>query len=302
MKKISLENENLSIIVNCHGAELCSMKDKKTGKEYLWNADPKFWERTSPILFPFVGGLKDRVYRYNGTEYPMGQHGFARDKEFTLVSQTEDEVWFELTSSEETYVTYPFHFQLEAGYRLEDSTVKVMWKVKNTDDKEMYFSIGGHPAFFCPLHEGEKQWDYYLGFRDGHGNRPDRFNNTLISPKGLALSETKTYELEDGFLPINEHLFDHDALVLENDQVKTISLADADGREYVEVEFDAPLVGVWSPAQKQAPFVCIEPWYGRCDKEDFEGELKDREWGNALEAGAEFTAEYKITVFPENVR
>lgn len=296
MAEIRLENEYLSIAVNYHGAELSSIKAKKTKQEYLWNADPKFWGRSSPVLFPFVGGVRDKVYRYNGNEYPMNQHGFARDKDFKLVSQTENEVWFALDSSEETYEVYPFHFHLEIGYRLEGSAVKVMWKVKNTDTKEMYFSIGAHPAFYCPIHEGEKQWDYSIGFKDENGDRPEKFCNTVFGTNGGVTDQKKDYLLENGFLAIDEHLFDGDALVIENNQVKTISLADADGKEYLAVEFDSPLVGVWSPPKKQAPFVCIEPWYGRCDSETFDGELKDREWGNMLNPEEEFKAEYKIVI------
>ena len=172
-EQIKLENDQIEVIVNYHGAELRSLKKKATEQEYLWNADAKYWGRTSPVLFPFVGGVKNKVYRHEGKEYPMNQHGFARDMEFSLVSQSADEVWFALEDTEETYKVYPFHFHLEIGYRLEDASVSVLWKVKNINDTEMHFAIGAHPAFFCPLHEGEKQSAYYLGFRDGQGKAPE---------------------------------------------------------------------------------------------------------------------------------
>lgn len=130
-EQMKLENDQIEVIVNYHGAELRSLKKKATDQEYLWNADAKYWGRTSPVLFPFVGGVKNKVYRYEGKEYPMNQHGFARDMEFSLVSQSADEVWFALEDTEETYKVYPFHFHLEIGYRLEDASVSVMWKVKN---------------------------------------------------------------------------------------------------------------------------------------------------------------------------
>ena len=225
----------------------------------------------------------------------MNQHGFARDMDFTLLRQKEDEVWFALDSTEESYRLYPFRFRLEIGYKLEETAVTVMWKVKNVDEKEMYFSIGAHPAFFCPIKEGERQSDYYLAFRRADGSKPEKFCNTVFGQNGLVTPEKKEYALQDGILPIAENLFDGDALVIENRQVQRVALLDGEKREYLAVEFDAPLVGIWSPPKKLAPFVCIEPWYGRCDSESFEGELKDREWGNTIKQGEEFAAEYIIS-------
>ena len=158
------------------------------------------------------------------------------------------------------------------------------------------FAIGAHPAFFCPLHEGEKQSEYCLGFRNGQGKVPEALVNTVFGEGGVVTTQKKEYKLTDGCLPMDEHLFDGDALVIEDHQIQKVVLMDPQKKEYLAVEFDAPLVGIWSPPKKQAPFVCIEPWYGRCDSEIFEGELKDRDWENTLAAGEEFEASYRIVV------
>lgn len=296
MEQIRLENEQIEVTVNIHGAELRSLKSKADGQEYLWNADAKYWGRTSPVLFPFVGGVKNKVYRHEGKEYPMNQHGFARDMDFTLISRSTDEAWLALEDTDETRKVYPFHFHLEIGYRLEGTAVRVMWKVKNTNEKNMYFAIGAHPAFFCPVREGEKQSEYFLKFKDGEGNAPESLTNTVFGEDGVVTTQKKEYKLTDGFLSIDEHLFDGDALVIEGHQIQRVALTNPQRKEYLAVEFDAPLAGIWSPPKKQAPFVCIEPWYGRCDSERFDGELKDRDWENALEAGGEFEALYKIII------
>ena len=162
MEKIVLENEELYVEINSVGAELSRIKNKKNDKEYLWNADEKYWKRHSPVLFPFVGSLKDKKYKYDGKEYFMGQHGFARDMEFQLLTSKSDEIWFVLNASDETIAKYPFIFSLEIGYKLEKNNIKVMWKVKNNDTKEMYFSIGAHPAFYCPINDGEEQSQCYI--------------------------------------------------------------------------------------------------------------------------------------------
>lgn len=296
MSDVVLKNENLKIEVNLHGAELKSLYNMDTDTEYLWCADPAYWNRTSPVLFPFVGGVKNGVYRHNGEEYRIGQHGFARDREFALVSRTEDTVWFSLEDDESSRMIYPFAFRLEIGYQLLKDGVKVMWRVKNPAETDMCFSIGAHPAFNCPLRKGEKQTDYSIRLQGGDGNDVEAFVNTIFGQGGTVTAEHETVELNHGLLSITEHTFDNDAKVIENAQVQRVALIDESGEETLAVEFDAPLVGIWSPPKKNAPFVCIEPWYGRCDSEVFAGELKDREWEQVLKPGEEFAAEYKIRV------
>ena len=285
-----LKNDVITLTVTSLGAEMKSLKNNKTGEEYLWQADPAYWGRTSPVLFPVVGSYKDKKTYYNGMELPSGQHGFARDLEFELISQTEDTLWFSLKDNADTYKNYPFHFELQCGYTIEENKVKVLWKVLNPSEETLHFSIGAHPAFNCPLKEGEKQADYSLLFDT---------DKPLVSSKldlsvGLFSNETVTYETENGKLPITEKIFEYDTLVPEHDQVHAVSLLTPEGREYVKVTFDAPLFGIWTPIQKQAPFICIEPWYGRSDKADFNQQLTEREWGQKLEKDEVFEADYTI--------
>ena len=143
MAVYQLENEHIYLEVASHGAELVRLVGKKTKKEYLFDGDPKYWKRHSPILFPFVGGVKNKEYRYNGKTYTMTQHGFARDMEFTLDSQTQDTLWFSIVSNETTMENYPFAFRLEVGYQLKGTEVTVLWNVINTDTKEMYWCTPG---------------------------------------------------------------------------------------------------------------------------------------------------------------
>lgn len=291
MALYELKNEQIAITVDSHGAELKSLKKLADDQEYMWCGDAKFWGRTSPVLFPFVGGLKNKEYRFEGKTYSMTQHGFARDMDFELETQTESELWFTLESTEETLARYPFPFILNLGYRLEGSTVTVLWKIANPSEKQMYFSIGGHPAFNCPLTEGTKQSDYSVSFAD-----TDEIVSTRISEEGLATGCMDIYHLADGHLSLTSNLFDHDALVIEDHQTDTVALCRKDGTPYLTVKMEAPLFGIWSPPGKNAPFVCIEPWYGRCDDEYFDGDLTEREWGNKLAPHHTFEASYTITI------
>ena len=142
-----ISNEQISIQVDSMGAELKSLKKKDTDTEYMWEGDPAYWKRTSPVLFPLVGSLREGSFLLDGKRYPMGQHGFARDLEFQVKSEAANEIWFYLESDAQTLEKYPYAFLLELGYELQGSTVIVKWKVTNPADGELYFSIGGHPAF-----------------------------------------------------------------------------------------------------------------------------------------------------------
>ena len=288
MKTIS--NKQLTIQVSPHGAELCSIV--ANGKEYLWQADPAFWKRHSPVLFPIVGSVWENEYRNEGIPYTLTQHGFARDMEFTLISEKEDEVRYRLVSNEETLHKYPFPFCLEIGYRIQGKKIEVMWEVKNTGDKEMYFQIGAHPAFYWPEFDASNSERGFFRFDKENG-----LKYILISEKGCADPSTEySLELTNGLLPLDTHTFDKDALILENEQVRKVSLYNKEKQAYLSLHFNAPVVGLWSPPAKNAPFVCIEPWYGRCDRAHYTGEYKDKDWMQHLQPEEIFQGGYTIEI------
>ncbi len=275
-----LENDALKISVDTHGAELSSILNKKENKEMLWQGNPEFWGRRSPVLFPVVGKYKNGKTSYNGKEYSLGQHGFARDSEFTLVEQNEGKLVFALESSDDSLTKYPFKFRLVCSFELRNDKIIVGWNVENTDDKTIYFSIGAHPAFYC-----EKSKTVLT-------MNKENLKYSLVNADGLYTPEK--YDVENSFV-LHDNIFDKDALIIENSNVTEVSLVDND-KKYITVKFDAPLFGIWSPTKKNAPFVCIEPWFGRCDSADFNGDITEREWGNSLSIGENWYKEYEIII------
>ena len=285
-----LKNEQLEIAVASLGAELHSIKDAQ-GKEYLWQADERFWPRHSPILFPIVCGLWNGKYRIDGFEYALERHGFARDSEFQLISKTDSKVTFALCDSPETHRNYPYHFMLSVTYRLEGNAIHVIWHVHNTDSNEIHFQIGGHPAFNLPnVKEGEPM----------HGTL--RFDNKgkverLIGNVGGCIVPGRfDTEARNGILSFTEKTFAEDALIIDKSQVKRIELLDKEENPVVTVEMKAPAVGIWSPYGKNAPFVCIEPWYGIHDTVEYNGDFRKKALMNHLQPGASFLSEYTITI------
>lgn len=287
-----LENVYLHVEIASAGAELMHVYNRKTQTELLWNGDPAYWKRRSPVLFPNVGKTYGNVMRINGKTYPTAQHGFARDMDFTLESADENSCCYLLKSSEETLSRYPFPFELRIAYELQDAALKVSWKVKNPGTEEMYFTIGGHPAF-C-FDAGGKKTDYLLLFPG------------LKELKYLLLDETSgtacadricTLPLQEEKLLLTDELFAHDALILDGAQVKEVWLCKKDGSRRVGMKCEGfPNYGVWSV--QGAPFVCLEPWQGRCDNCGFGGELRDKENITRLLPGEEFEKSYTI-VLPE---
>ena len=293
MSMQTLKNEMLTVQVSSHGAELQSIR--KGEIEYLWQGDPVFWGRRSPVLFPIVGSVWNGKFRVDGKEFTLGQHGFARDMDFTLVNASENEVRYRLDSNKDTLEKYPWQFRLEIAYRLHGDSIDVIWEISNPDSREMYFQIGAHPAFYYPDYDVQKPERGYLGF-----DRNEGLECIRIKEKGCVDAETK-YRMDipdDGRLPIAASSFDAiDTIMLQDSQVGEVTLYRTDGTPWLALSFTAPVVGIWSPPAKNAPFICIEPWYGRCDRAGYEGEYKDRDWVNVLQAGEKFTSVYTIRIF-----
>ena len=215
-----LENEFLRAEIDSFGAELKSVRRKADDREYMWYADKTYWGRTAPVLFPFVGSLKNKEFIFEEKHYPMGQHGFARDMEHTMVSRSDREIWFSLSSSEETLARYPFPFLLKIGYALEGQELKVLWHVENPADADMYFSIGAHPAFLCPVHGESDKTGYRLYF--GGADEIRHHGNTLDT--GLSLHEDLVLPLTDHRAVITPGFFDRCTYMIEGNQTGEVGI------------------------------------------------------------------------------
>lgn len=289
----TLKNKFLAISVDKAGAELTSIVNQNNGHEYLWQADPKYWKRHSPVLFPIVGTLWNGEFSYKGDTFQMAQHGFARDMDFTLFEETDSCLNYILKSNAETLSRYPFSFELEIGYELIENKIKVKWRVRNTDNKTIYFQIGAHPAFYYPDFDADSDLKGYFSF-----NNKENLEYIIIREEG-CVDPTITHKLnvdKEGDLSIDAHTFDNDALIIEKNQVNSVALLTKEKKPYLALHFDAPLVGLWAPKDSSCPFVCIEPWYGRCDRVGYEDDITGRDYMNSLAVGDVFEASYVIEI------
>ena len=299
MSKYILENEYLRVEASTFGAELYSIKDKSTDFEYLWHGDKAYWARRSPILFPIVGKVWNGRMLYQDKEYPLSQHGFARDCEFESINVLDlnrkfnyrfssfSAMAFLLCSNDDTRKIYPFDFSLYVVYQLEGRSLKVHWIVENKTDGDIYFQIGAHPAFNYRDFDPEAAVQGYMKF-----NRSGNLSLTRLECGGYAAAERADLVVSESGIPITKETFAGDALVFEN-QLSSVALCDKHGEPYVQLSFNAPVVGLWSPAKTgYAPFMCIEPWHGRCDDSNFEGSYNNKPYINCLQKEEVFKTHY----------
>ncbi|WOD43090.1 aldose 1-epimerase family protein [Hwangdonia lutea] len=287
-----LQNSKLKIAVKTIGAELCEISSTENKTQFMWDANPNVWGSYAPNLFPIIGALKDDAYRFENKTYTLPKHGFVRHNEnIVLQEQTENSLTFALFYNDETLKNYPFKFELNITFLLVDNKIEVIHRIKNVDDKTMYFSVGGHPAFKCPVFENENYNDYVLEFEHTETAKTHLIN----MENGLISSETKTVFNNSNTIKLTHDLFDRDALVFKDLKSTKVTLKSKLNGEILSVSFhDFPYLGIW--AKPEGDYVCIEPWLGVADSENTNQNFKTKEGILALQASKVFEATYTIEI------
>ena len=248
-KEIKISSESLKVTISTMGAEITSVKKGK--KELIWQADPSVWKGHAPLLFPICGGLKDDKFIYDGKEYIMPKHGFARNSEFEVETVSEDSATFLLKSNDETKKCYPFDFELRVIYSLKENELTVTYDIKNTTDGSMYFSIGAHEAYSCPNGIGE--WSVIF----------EKDEDLIATPvDGPLLTYDENVILKNSrILPLKDEYFEIDALVFQNLKSRKLTLKNDKTDYEIKLDFDGfPYLLIWT--KPNAKYICIEPWYG----------------------------------------
>lgn len=279
----TITNSNLTAEIKHLGAELCSLKSK-LNVEYIWEGNADFWGKHSPILFPIVGTLKNNTYQYNGAEYQLSRHGFARDMVFELIEKHENSATFTIKSSEETIKKYPFDFELQIIYTLDGDSLTIAYKVLNKSNTQMPFSLGAHPAF--ALAGGFE--DYNLQFEKDEVLEYSLLQNDLI------LNETKILAKTNNLVPLKHELFKDDALIFKALQSHFLTIS-KNQTPFLRIYYTSfPHLGIWT--KMNAPFLCIEPWFGYSDSIDNNGNIMDKEGIQILDPDQTFNTEFSIEI------
>ncbi len=276
------ENDKFTLGVKEMGAELTSLKSKKTDFEFIWNGNEEIWYGQSPILFPIIGRLLDDKYRLNDIEYTMPKHGIVRKKPFELIEKTADTLVFSQKSDNESLEIYPYDFELQVTFKLTDTGLSVTHKIINNSDNSMYYSFGAHPAFNCKIGD-------YLEFSDDNQLLTERIDHDSI-----LIEEKFPVEMDGNKLYLTSNLFDNDALILSNYKSKYVTLKSNEHNREVKFNFDSPVLGIW--AKPNAPYVCIEPWWGINDNYDKKSDISQKRGIMALNAKETISYNWNIEI------
>ena len=276
MAIFTMKNDEATVSITEHASEIVSFKDAKTNTEYMWQGDPAFWAGRNPTLFPMVGSTWNKEIHIDGKVYHMGNHGFARNSDFTCICHDDSRIVMELKDSEETLKQYPFKFTLDIEYELQGSKLVITYHITNNSDKDMPFNFGLHPAFNCPLHEGESQKDYKLVF-----------SNIEECPEGITSKDGYSIELDRETL--------EKTIVYHNPKSSYVALTNGEHGVKVDV-VGYEWLAFWS-AKNNAPFVCIEPWHSHGDFGKTDVPFEKREGTMSLAPGRIFTTAYAVTIF-----
>ncbi|NND08348.1 MAG: aldose 1-epimerase family protein [Saprospiraceae bacterium] len=285
----TIENDEISVEVSSVGAELKSLKTRANGLEYLWQANPNYWPRSSPLLFPVIGTSFMDSYLHEGLEYSMPQHGFARDYDWKCLYQQQDSMSFELRASAETQQLYPFDFVLQVNYTIEKSRLRVHYQVRNEGKTVMPFAIGGHPGFKCPLKEKESRSSYSLVFEQKESLY--RYYLTGAEPdSALFLNNQKR-------IAISNHLFESGAIILKHLRSSWVGLQNPDGNIYLKMNIEHfPYFAIWTKAEDDAHFICLEPWQALPGTRKSLQQISDKEGAILLAPQDSFLTMYEIEI------
>lgn len=289
---ITLKNDILEVALDAKGAEIHKIIGLQDQINYMWKRDASQWANSAPILFPIVGALQNNEYRIDGKKYTMTQHGFARHSTFEISEQTDTKIVFTLQATPEIRQQYPYNFILRVIYTLENQTLVCKCEVENIDSKEIYFQIGGHPAFACPLYEDESSNDYYLEFEQA-----ETVNQKIIDveKKGMSHVKEQFFDQEKRFF-IRQDLFVTDAIVLEDFKSKSVVLKSLNHNKYIRFHMENfNHLGIWA-AKHVGGLLAIEPWNGHSDYTDFKGEFKEKEGVISLLPKQVFDCTFKIEI------
>lgn len=287
-----LKNEKMTVIISSTGGEIISIKSTE-GIEYLWQADPAYWNEHAPHLFPYVGRFFDGKYIMDGKTCEMGIHGFFRFQEMNVEEQTDTRLVLSFTATEETKKEYNRDFKVYLTHELNDSAIEISFHVENQDSRTLYFGYGGHPGFNVPLTENETFEDYYLEFTEecqpvSIGFSPTCFLQGAHTPIALE---------NDKILPLKHNLFDSDAIVMRS-MSKEVTLKSKTGSHGVKVTYpQMPYLGLWHKPLTEAPYVCIEPWVSLPSRQDVIEEFEAKMDMVVVAPGKTYTNNWQISIF-----
>jgi galactose mutarotase-like enzyme len=287
---ITIRSTGLSATINPLGAQLSVLRDAD-GRDLQWQGDPAVWAGRAPLLFPIVGMLAGGQYRTGGESFALPRHGFARGRRFVVASAGPSAATFRLTADAQTLAVYPFQFELDVDFAVEDASLAVTSWIRNCGKADMPASLGYHPAFAWPLPYGENRAAHFIEFEDDEPAPIRRLDGN-----GLLLPQRFATPVANRRLMLRDELFTADALIFDQLVSRSVTYGSEVGPR-IAVSFPGvPYLGIWS--KPGANFICIEPWHGVTDPEGFNGELQDKPGSLIVRPGQAVAVGMTVTLLP----
>ncbi len=276
--------------ISSEGAEI--RRWDVAGQPLLWEADLAIWAETAPILFPVVGWTRNGEVRVAGHRYPLGLHGFARQKPFRVASLAEDRVRLILDTDPQTLSLYPFDFRFSVDYRLDGPALSIGLSISNRGAEPMPYACGLHPGFRWPLVAADRAEHRIIFDTEEASFVPE------ITPHGLFSPRLRPVPLTGAELVLAPGLFAREALCFLDAKSRGLTYEDSDGASLRVEMRDFPHIALWS--KPEAPFLAIELWTGYGDPEGFDGDLRVKPSMRLLPPEAEANHAARFTFRPGN--
>ena len=287
---ITIRSTGLTATINPLGAQLSELRDA-ADRNLQWQGDPAVWAGRAPILFPIIGMLVGGQYRTGGRTFALSRHGFARGLRFALADAGPRSATFRLCADAQTRAVYPFEFELDVNFTVEEASLAVTSWIRNRGESDLPASLGYHPAFAWPLPYGEARAAHFIEFEDDEPAGVRRLDGN-----GLLLPQRFPTPVANRRLALRDDLFSADALILDRIVSRSVSYGSEVGPR-IAVSFPGvPYLGIWS--KPGANFICIEPWQGVTDPQGFNGELKDKPGSLTIPPGEARAVGMTITLLP----
>ena len=259
-----IKNNALSVRVDAVGAQLTGLYSPVTQMEYLWQPGYETWPHSSMLLFPNPGRIaQDRII-VGGKIYPATMHGFANDMPFELIEHSDTKLVLELKDSDYTRKYLPYAFRLQVEFLLQEDMLIQNFRVINDDTQPVYYCLGAHPGFYCPLVLGEKASDYTLTF-----DRPQNLDKMELEDNTRLLTGNKTpYLQNETTIALHDHFFDNGPMLFEGMDAGSITLRSGASGRFVEMGIQGfPNLCLWGVPTRMS-LIAVEPWIGTSDRVD----------------------------------
>jgi galactose mutarotase-like enzyme len=298
--KTEISSGQIVFAAETAGAEPWVLRFSGEDTNYIWRPrDNPEKSGGTPLCFPLLGAVPGGKYFLDGKEYEMEMHGFAQNCDFAVVEKSENAVLLEIRDTDETFSRFPYAFSFRVLYRVEGRTLKTEYRVTNRGRDEMFFSVGGHPRFSCPV-ETETGAGLSPGFSDYviEFDRPHPYRS-VVKSYGPLETIARFMSRDERVLRLDYALFEKGAFCYPRAEARTVTLKSAKSSRSVSMKIEGnAFFQLWTAPG--SPFIAMEPWYGSISslppKPEVDGDWKARPGTLRLAAGEEFISGYFITI------